>query len=317
MRLYDLAMAPQSRPSCAVIIPSFRRPGDLARCLAALAAQTRRPEEIIVVLRTKDGESKRAIGEATMRDDITVVLVQASGQVAALNAGAAHVHSDITAIIDDDCAPHSDWLCRLDRHFSSPSVAAVGGRDVIVVGPPDTLVSRVGRLSPCGRPIGNHHKGCGPAREVDFLKGANMAFRTEWVRRFGFDDRLRGSGAQVHNDLRLSLQVRRAGGVLVYDPAVSVDHHAAPRKVGGDRAGRTWRIAFDSSHNEAVAILSGVPPVRVAGYFLWSVLWGTRRNPGLVLALLLLIKQGPHVVLIAGGGIAGRACGLRTALRSV
>jgi cellulose synthase/poly-beta-1,6-N-acetylglucosamine synthase-like glycosyltransferase len=316
-RRYDLLVPIESRTSCAVIIPSFRRPDDLARCLAALALQIRPPDEIIVVLRAEDHESQRTIEQAAIGGNVRTVVVEQVGQVAALNAGAAQVRSDISAIIDDDCAPHRDWLSRLCNHFEDSSVAAVGGRDIIVVGPPDTeLVREVGRLTPYGRPIGNHHKGCGPPRPVDFVKGANMAFRTEWLRRFGFDEGLLGSGAQVHNDLRLSLQVRRAGGTLIYDPRVAVDHHAAPRKVGGERASRTSCVAYEDAYNETVAVLSGSRPARAVAYLIWAVICGTSRNPGVFVGVLAFVKGRPWGAYTFGACLAGRRRALRTVLRT-
>jgi len=42
-------------------VPSWRRPDALARCLRALAAQTRAPHEVVVGLRADDPDSARAL----------------------------------------------------------------------------------------------------------------------------------------------------------------------------------------------------------------------------------------------------------------
>jgi len=218
---------------------------------------------------------------------ITEVLTDRAGQVAALNAGTALVRCDIIAITDDDAAPRPDWISGLITHFGDPRVAAVGGRDV-VHGAVERRHQVVGRVAWHGRITGNHHRGIGPARTVDLLKGANMAFRTEWLRRFGFDERLRGAGAQVHNDLRLCLEIRRAGGRLVYDPAVVVDHYPAARPAGDGRMPATMAALEDEVHNETLALLDFLPPLRRAAWVLWVVLLGTRRRPGLGVSVWLL-----------------------------
>ena len=94
--------------------------------------------------------------------------------MSALNAGLAHCTGDVLAITDDDAAPRSHWLARIEGHFASdPKIGAVGGRDWIyhdgVVELGDSTV--VGRILWFGRVVGNHHRGVGPARDVDLLKG--------------------------------------------------------------------------------------------------------------------------------------------------
>jgi cellulose synthase/poly-beta-1,6-N-acetylglucosamine synthase-like glycosyltransferase len=265
-----------------------------------------------VVVRTDDAESRAVIASARPTLPVMEVLNDRRGQVAALNAGLQAVACDITAMTDDDAAPHSDWLARLLMHFADPTLAAVGGRDVVLLADHGPLPV-VGRVGLYGRVTGNHHLGIGPARPVDVLKGANMAFRTEWLRRFGFDERLRGTGAQVHNDLMLSLKVRRAGGNLVYDPAVLVDHYTALRPEGNhDRTPASLDDLADEVHNETLALMEFLPAWRRGLWLVWVLALGTRRHPGLGACVALLPRLRWSIVRTLMASVRGRFAGLLT-----
>lgn len=298
---------PTHPPSCAIVVPSYGRPRDLSRCLGALSAQTVSPEQVIVVVRTEDIDGRAVVASASSGLPITEVLSDCPGQVAALNVGLGAVHCDITAITDDDAVPRPDWISRLLEHFADPGVAAVGGRDV-VMGAVDGRHPIVGRVAWYGRITGNHHRGEGLVRPVDVLKGANMAFRTGWLQCFGFDEDLRGAGAQVHNDLMVCLQVRRQGGYVLYDPEVLVDHYPAQRPAGDYRTPTLTGVS-DEVHNETLALMEFLPVWRRPVWLLWAVLWGTRRNPGLGVSLALLpSRRGaalPTLVACARGRVAG------------
>jgi GT2 family glycosyltransferase len=293
-------------------VPSFRRPRDLARCLQALADQVQPPDEVIVVVRAGDQATRDCA--AASRLPVTEILVAHSGQVAALNAGLDVVEADVVAVTDDDAAPHCDWLERILGHLADPEVAGVGGRDVVIgsVRPPMDLV---GKVRWHGRVVGNHHRGVGLARPVDVLKGTNMAFRTEWLRRFRFEERLRGAGAQVHNDLLVSLRIVAAGGVLIYDPAVLVDHYPAARPQGDHRMDRGFQSVRDATHNETLALLEFLPASRRLPYLAWGALCGTRTSPGLAVAVASVSRRDPVATALAGS-IAGRILGVMSWLKN-
>jgi hypothetical protein len=276
------------------------------------------PDEVVVVLHTEDAGGRAVVSGSGLT--VTEVLVDRPGQVAALNAGLAAVTADIAAITDDDAAPFPDWVARLLGHFADEAVAAVGGRDVVVwdgavIGLEDGFRRVVGRVGWYGRIAGNHHRGIGPARCVDALKGANMAFRTERLRAVGFDLRLRGVGAQVHNDLMVCLTICRAVGRLLYDPAVQVFHYPAPRTAGDaadDRTPADLRALSDEVHNETLALLEFLPFWRRALWIVWAVGCGTRRAPGLGASLVLIPQLGWSAVARFLACARGRLEGLLT-----
>ena len=279
----QLTAATSESMSIAVLVPTYRRPEDLFRCLGALARQTCPAEQIIVVHRQDDLESAAILSEvASLNLPLDIVHVSSGGQVAALNAGLSTVRCDIVAITDDDAAPHPFWLNTIREHYLlSPKVGGVGGKDYIHRDSSAQAKHRVGILTWYGRPIGNHHIGIGAARRVQFLKGANMSYRMEAVADLQFDERLLGAGAQVHNDLAFALSVAKRGWQLIYDPSIVVNHFPASRFDADQRSGRSAEALLHSAHNETVAVLSFLP--RRFHLFFWmsTFLVGSRALPGL------------------------------------
>ena len=277
-----------------VIIPTYRRPHDLARCLAALRVQRRPPDAVLVVVRPDDEESRSLVEElGSAWSTLRWVSVHRPGQIAAMNAGLAQADGDVLAFTDDDAEPLDDWLERIVAVFQSqPDAAGVGGRDEQAGKP--ACRPRVGLVQWFGRVIGNHHIGVGPARDVDVLKGVNCAYRLSVLRSIGFDERLRGDGAQVHNELSVCLAMRRAGWRLIYDPAIRVRHHVATRH-GADQLHRGQFDAApheDMVFNETLVLAEHLAGLRRVAFRLWTIAVGTAAEPGLMQLPRVLIREG-------------------------
>lgn len=285
-----------------VLVPTFGRAEQLLGCLDGLRMQTRVPDEIVVVYRDADDPTA-----ATVRNIAWVRSVQVDepGQVAAIKAGLIVAKGEIIALIDDDAVARRDWLDRICRAFSDAEVGGVGGRDVVhihgAVLTGDAGV--VGVVTNWGTPIGFHHLGSGPARDVDVLKGCNCAYRREalWV-----PTGLRGSGAQVHNDLATSLFARMAGYRLLYDPAIVVDHFPGtrPRPSRADR--------YDAAYNQALVIGTAYPK-RARRYRLRAGLIGHAQSPGLAHAAIQLLVTRRNVWGDLVSSQRATAAGLRDA----
>ncbi|MDN7666243.1 glycosyltransferase family 2 protein [Burkholderia vietnamiensis] len=276
-----------------VLVPTYRRPADLARCLLALQRQQRLPDEVIVVARPEDDATHERLADPAVAGTLPlrIVPVDVPGQVAALNQGLDSASGDIVAITDDDAAPRADWLARIEAAFAAdPRVGAVGGRDWVhekgrVL---DESRERVGQLTLSGKIVGNHHLGVGGAREVDMLKGANMSYRRAAIERLRFDARLRGAGAQVHNDMAFSMRVQREGWKLVYDPAIAVDHFPAERFDDDRRDAASLNAISNGAYNLHLILREHLPPLRRELAWWWWTLVGTRVYPGLAHLLLSL-----------------------------
>jgi glycosyltransferase involved in cell wall biosynthesis len=298
-----------------VLIPTFRRPEQLRRCLDGLAAQTARPDEVLLVVRDSDAETQAFLASYAGSLPVRTVPVHEAGLVAALNAGLESAGGDIVAFTDDDAVPRPDWLALILAHYEADSrLGGLGGRDWMYND--GQLVSgsakRVGRLSWFGRPAGNHHLGVGPPRPVHILKGVNMSFRREALDGVRFDRRLKGSGTEMHNEWPVCMAVQRRGWKLVYDPLVVVDHYLAPRPTSEDRLHRSAAGVYEAVYNETLLLLEFLPPVRRVAFVVWAWLVGTRLTPGLLQIARAKLHRRPAVLELLAAASRARVDAWKT-----
>jgi cellulose synthase/poly-beta-1,6-N-acetylglucosamine synthase-like glycosyltransferase len=313
-----------------VVIATYRRPERLAECLSGLRAQARPPDEVIVVTRSTDGQTAQLVASLMPEwSELRCVQVDRRGLVAALNSGLGAARGDVVAFVDDDAVPADDWLERVATTFAEDDgIAAVGGRDAIerngriLTNRPRGLCGRrsrspeVGRIAWCGRMVGNHHLGSGAARNVDVLKGANMSFRRRHVIGHGFDERLLGSGTEVHSELSICLPLRRGGMRVIYDPAIIVWHYPAARQPGDERDTVDTEAIIAATHNEALSILDYFSPLRRLLFMAWGAVVGRNPAPGLVLLVRDVVAGRPGAWTRFQAGQRGRAAAWRTHRRT-
>ena len=294
-------------PRVSVVVTTYERVEPLAGCLDGLRSQTQQAHEVVVVVHKLDEPSARLVDRMSGTwPELRRVQVDRHGSVPALNCGLAAARGAVVAIVDDDAVPAADWLERIVGAFDQDgAIAAVGGRDVVIrngraeVAPRRRILRRdadaldVGRIQWFGRMIANHHIAAGHARDVDVLKGVNMSFRRAAVVRHGFDERLRGRGAQVHSELSICLPLRRQGFRIVYDPSIVVLHYPAPRPHGDHRGALDLELAFAAAHNEALAILDYFGPLRRLVFMSWGLAVGTTDAPGLAVMARDLLTRRP------------------------
>ena len=105
-----------------VIVPTFRRPGSLSRCLTALVQQQRPADEIVVASRMGDEETRDVLGSdrfAHLR--IRRAETSRPGLVAAYSAALAEATGDVLAITDDDADPRGAVPGQAGRGWWEPS----------------------------------------------------------------------------------------------------------------------------------------------------------------------------------------------------
>jgi glycosyltransferase involved in cell wall biosynthesis len=304
-----------------ILVPTYRRSKDLARCLEALKRQTVLADEILLVVRDTDDETHNFLANFSPEGlPIRIIDVHRSGVIAALNAGLKVVQGDIVSITDDDAAPHIDWVERIKAHFIQDSkLAGVGGRDWMYwqgdlydASHYPGASNTIGKFQWVGRLIGNHHLGEGIAREVDILKGVNMSYRSQALGNFLLDERLRGTGAQVDYEVDMCLTLKSQGWKILYDPMVAVDHFLAPR-FDEDQRNQFNHVAQENmAHNETLVVLKHLPTLRKLFFLLWAVLIGTRRVPGLIQILRFFPQQRWTSVQRCAVSLKGRVLGFST-----
>ena len=284
-----------------ILIATYQRSNELARCLAALEEQRRFPDDILVVVREGDTDTKARLNEFANRLPVRVITVFVSGVVAARNVGLDACQTDIISIIDDDTCPHADWLSRVMQNFQKdPALGGLGGRDRCFDGVTfdDRQEAVVGKIQWFGRTVGNHHLGFGELREVDVLKGANMSYRSKAIADVRFDTRLKGKGAQPSEDFCFSVAVKCKGWKLAYDPLAVVDHYASQRTevrhYVGVSAVYDASVFRDFAYNQVISVWHALNPLRRAAFLVWSVVVGTGVFPGLIQAIRFTPKLGVH-----------------------
>ena len=105
--------AASRRPAISVLIVAYQSAPTLPRCLAALAAQTFRDFEIIVVDNaSSDGAPQRAREQAALAN-LTLALIEAGdnlGFAAGNNLAAQRARGQWLALLNPDAFPQGDWL---------------------------------------------------------------------------------------------------------------------------------------------------------------------------------------------------------------
>jgi len=301
-----------------VVVATYRRPESLGECIKALASQTRLPDEVMVAMRDDDNETRSFLkGFDAGNINLRAVSTARQGKVAALNIALASAEGGIIAFTDDDAEPRKDWLERIEARFKAdPNVGGVGGRDFLYREGElqDGRKVNVGRITWYGRLSGNHHLGFGAPREVEDLKGVNMAFRREAIKAIRFDERLRGTGAQYREDLAFSLAVREAGWRLIYDPAVAVDHRWA-RRFDEDQRKTFSAIAVENAaYNETLVLVEYLPLWKKVVFLIFSILVGDKFIPGIAQFIRLIPSEGARAFQRFSAALLGRLAGLKAGI---
>lgn len=212
------------RPALAVVIPNFNGAAVLPRSLAALAAQTVAPAEVVVV----DNGSTDGSAQAAERDFPGVRVVRVghnSGFGAAANRGVREVTSPLVAILNSDARPVPAWAEQMTGFaaVAPPGAWSWGG----VLTSPGGLVESAGD---CYSPAGfayKHAQGVPLDRlpdqpyEVFAPPGAAPVFRRDvYLELGGYDERY----FLYLEDIDLAFRARSRGHSAWLVPGAEVEH---------------------------------------------------------------------------------------------
>jgi GT2 family glycosyltransferase len=197
-----------STPTFAVVIPTHNRHERLLRCLEAIGAQERPPDEVVVV----DDGSQPAVELPPDIDPQRVHVVRNDpplGAAAARNRGWRATSTDYVLFTDDDCRPAPGWVA---------AMAAAARRDTILVGRTLPDPDDGEELTPFDRSV--RIEAC----DGGFLT-CNILYPRDALETVGgFDERFRLLG----EDTDLGQRVLRTGRHGHYVPEALV-HHAVTR----------------------------------------------------------------------------------------
>jgi len=202
-----------------VVIPTYRRPDLLARCLGALAGQTldAADYEVLVCDDAASVDIRRQV-EAFARTARPVVrylpVTGPHGPAAARNVGWRAASAPVVAFTDDDTVPDPGWLTAAVGVFErDPELAAVTGQVVVPLPPRPTDYER-------------NESGLATA---EFVTANCFVRRSALAAVGGFDERFRAAWRE-DSDLQFSLLER--GWKILKVPDAVVVHPVRPARWG-------------------------------------------------------------------------------------
>ena len=224
-------------PFASVIVATHNRPELLLRCLNTLLAQCYPDYEIIVVDNAPSTSETADLIEQTYRDvpQLRYVREDRQGLSFARNRGIQEARGEILAITDDDVMVDSHWLLELVRGFqASEQVVCVSGLVLpmeLETQAQDWFEQYGGYSKGFTRRLfdmGEHHPGTPlfPYTTGILGTGANIAFRSAYLREIGGFDPALGAGtpAKGGEDLAIFFQIIMQGHTIVYEPAALLYH---------------------------------------------------------------------------------------------
>lgn len=197
-------------PRVAVILPAYRSEETVEACLDALAAQTFRDFETVLVDSDPAGRSA-AVAEARHAWVRVLRHPQRLLPHAARNLGVAHTRGELLVFSDPDIYTHPDWLACLVRTYAGGGRVVVGALDCFGRGwlERGMHLCKFAKWLPGGAP-----------RPVDMSPTGNMLVaRADFERAGGLP------GELLLGDVELSRRLRALGLHLDFQPAAVGRHH--------------------------------------------------------------------------------------------
>jgi glycosyltransferase involved in cell wall biosynthesis len=125
------------KPTVSVIIPTYKRPALLIRCLQALAMQQfpKKQFEIIVVTDGPDIITRAAIQQQHFTTPLVRVfsLPVKKGPAAARNFGWEKATGNLILFTDDDCVPHTSWIKEFYTAYTQQPFASAAFTGRVIV----------------------------------------------------------------------------------------------------------------------------------------------------------------------------------------
>jgi mycofactocin system glycosyltransferase len=264
-----------------VAVPVKDRPEELARCLAAIAADS--PQVSILVIDDASADAGRVASVAERVGASVLRLRHPHGPAGARNAALRAVSTPLIAFVDSDVVVQQGWLTRLVADFADPSVAAAAPRVGALHQHGGTITEYEARHS--GLDMGPRPGLVGAGRSIPYLPSAALVVRRGLVQD-EFDPAL-----TIGEDVDFVWRLADRGWRVLYDPAAVVlhDHRVEVLPFLRRRITYAWSIGLLARRHP-----QALPAVRVEP---WSVLTllmaGSGRRWGLVACAAPLRPSSP------------------------
>jgi O-antigen biosynthesis protein len=199
----------------------------LGECLEALLAQTRTPDELLVVDDASAGGSDAGFVHERFPRVRTLSLPRNLGHAGAAAAGVAATKGAFVALVNNDGVPDPDWCEQALRPFVDPHVGSVATR-LVRYDDPSTIDSAGGGFTV----VGHAYKRL--EREPDPREGGprpvfSACAAAAIYRREAYEDAggLRAELVAYYDDVDLGFRLRLAGWICVYEPKARCRHRGA------------------------------------------------------------------------------------------
>jgi GT2 family glycosyltransferase len=222
------------------IVPTIGRPDALAALLESLAAQTRRPDEVLVA----DGSAGDEIAAVVSRPHwacqglaIHRLQVTPPNAVGQRVVAIARATGDDLLLLDDDVVLERDCVAQLASALEDPSIVAAVA-DITNETWPEATTAWRWYLRALGLREGEWHgRVVGPLLRFGYPPHPSTVAAMEWfgtantlVRRAAFDaaggfSRFFLHRSTMNEDVDLSLKVARHGRIVIWPAARLVHHH--------------------------------------------------------------------------------------------
>lgn len=194
----------KSELTVSIVIPVYNEERYIKSCLDAIAAQTSKPLEVIVV---DNNCTDKTIDMAMQYPFVKIIKENIQGRTKARNAGFNAASGDIIGRIDADSIVMPDWVERVMYDFEDPTVQGVAGlgrtRVMLGINFYSTFWSQIYLWTVHSLYL------------VLTMWGANMAIRrSAWAKVRGHTA---PDGSKVHEDQDLSLVLVGQGGKIIQD----------------------------------------------------------------------------------------------------
>lgn len=271
-----------------IVIPSYGRPGPLAKCLAALAELEGGPYRVIVV----DDGSPEALEPvcAAAGDRVSCLRQENAGPGVARNRGVEAAETELVLFTDDDCHPRPDWARRMIAAQGGAAWRLVGGAVENALARNLFSATSQSILSYAYEAFGGFE---GP---FAFFTTNNICCRREdFLALGGFDTAF----AFASEDRDFSRRWQDAGGALVHVPEAVVEHHHHLDAKGFWK--QHWLYGRGARQFHAKLAATGGPDVSLnsSGFYAGLLLHPLRRPGPRALALSTLIGTA-HAIQLAG-----------------
>jgi GT2 family glycosyltransferase len=229
-----------------VVIATAYRDRELRNALRALAVQSRRPDEVIVVDGAPAPGVESLVASLAQETGLPVSYDRTAPPSAAVqrNVGAARATGDAILFLDDDAYPVSDCLEKMMRVLQDDSRGEIGGVGVLISNQPNTAPSpRAKRwfdfLAGECRPsysgaiigpavnIGPEPTDDGRIVEVEWLNSGCTAYRAQAFNSERF--RSEFHGYSFMEDVDLSVRIARRWRLVVHT-GTSIYHDTGPSR---------------------------------------------------------------------------------------